>query len=140
MPKKYEKLDQITHIHKRPDMYVGTIKSKKEENEWISSSSNSDNPKFVKKDISYSQALLRIFVEPLSNAIDNVWRSKNTKTPCTTIRVNIDKETGMIKKIPALVCNKLNRKFTLKREKKLSTLKSLAPKKAKTKCFVFLLG
>ena len=96
MSKKYEKLDQITHIHKRPDMYVGTIKSKKEENEWISSSSNSDNPKFVKKDISYSQALLRIFIEPLSNAIDNVWRSKNTKTPCTTIRVNIDKETGMI--------------------------------------------
>ena len=32
---KYQKLDQIEHIHKRPDMYVGAIKQKKESNEWM---------------------------------------------------------------------------------------------------------
>ena len=36
MPPKYEKLDQIEHIHKRSDMYVGSLKPKREENEWIS--------------------------------------------------------------------------------------------------------
>ena len=61
----------------------------------------------------------------MTNCIDKK-RLKNTD-------IQYDKESGLIKKIPALVCNKLNRKFTLKREKKISTLKSLAPKKSKTK-------
>ena len=34
MPPQYEKLDQIEHIHKRSDMYVGSLKPKKEENVW----------------------------------------------------------------------------------------------------------
>ena len=38
MPPQYEKLDQIEHIHKRSDMYVGSLKPKREENEWISNS------------------------------------------------------------------------------------------------------
>ena len=37
---------------------------------------------------------MRIFIEILSNAIDNVERSKKTKTPCTTIKVYLNKETG----------------------------------------------
>ena len=31
MRPQYEKLDQIEHIHKRSDMYVGSLKPKKEE-------------------------------------------------------------------------------------------------------------
>ena len=78
------------------------IRSKKEIGEWLIK--NLVSLKITKNDVSYSQALLRIFVEALSNAIDNVWRSKNTNTPCTTIKVNINKET--FKKIKK---NKLNR-------------------------------
>ena len=60
---RYQKLDQIEHIHKRPDMYVGAIKQKKELNEWIADL-NSDVSKMIHKDhITYSPALLRIFVE-----------------------------------------------------------------------------
>ena len=33
---EYQKLDQIEHIHHRPDMYIGSLKPKKELNEWIS--------------------------------------------------------------------------------------------------------
>ena len=36
------------------------------------------------------------FVEALSNAIDNVWRSNQTSTPCTKIKVTISSETGEI--------------------------------------------
>ena len=46
--------------------------------------------------------------------------------------VAYDKVTGEIKEIPALIYNKLTKHFTLKNvDKRVSTLKSLAPKKAK---------
>ena len=45
-----------------------------------------------------------------------------------------DKATGTIKSIPCLLFNATQRKFTLKRcDKRQSTLKSLAPKKNKTR-------
>ena len=92
MPPQYEKLDQIEHIHKRSDMYVGSLKPKREENEWISNSKCNS----IKKvdSIKYSQGLLRIFVEAISNAIDNVWRSKQANIPCKQIKITINKETG----------------------------------------------
>ena len=43
-----------------------------------------------------NQGLHRIFVEILSNAIDNVWRSLDSSTPCTSIKVDINRETGEI--------------------------------------------
>lgn len=42
-----------------------------------------------------------------------------------------DKETGLIKNIPCLSFNNTTRKFVLKKDKHVSTLKSLAPKKKK---------
>ena len=89
--KKYSKIDPIQHILHRPDMYVGSNRQRKTE-EYISSASN--NFSITKKNIESSPAILRIFIEPLSNAIDNGARSKKTKTPCTTIKVNIDKKSG----------------------------------------------
>ena len=91
---KYEKLTPIQHILKRPDMYCGSTKLRKVR-EYIAKPTN-DNTSFqiFAEDIEMSPALLRIFVEPLSNAIDNVERSRNTKTPCTKIKVDIDKKTG----------------------------------------------
>ena len=93
MTNNYEKIDQIEHIHLRPDMYVGSLKPKRFTNEWVS------NTKFNKitktNSIKYSDGLVRIFVEAISNAIDNVWRSQNTTTPCKNIKICINKDTGL---------------------------------------------
>ena len=87
--KKYGKMDPLEHILHRPDTYVGSTRSRVIE-EYVSN----ENFHITKREIKYSPAILRIFVEPLSNAIDNVARSKISKTPCTKIKVNIDKESG----------------------------------------------
>jgi DNA topoisomerase-2 len=84
-------MDPLVHILHRPDTYVGSTR-KRDVEDYVSDASN--NFSITKKTISYSPAILRIFIEPLSNAIDNVARSQKTKTPCTTIKVNINKETG----------------------------------------------
>jgi len=97
---QYEQMDQITHIHERSDMYVGASTRQLERNEYVvkvgsNPEDQASNPKIYKKEqIRYSPALLRIFVEALSNAIDNVWRSSQASRPCTKIKVDIDQETG----------------------------------------------
>ena len=35
MEDDYKQLDQIEHIHHRPDMYVGTTRPQKEQNVWV---------------------------------------------------------------------------------------------------------
>lgn len=93
-PKKvYTKKDPISHILDRSDMYVGSKKLRKIQ-EYVAEKNDEDNYKIFKKEITSSPAILRIFVEILSNAIDNVERSRKAKIPCTTIKVDIDKETG----------------------------------------------
>jgi len=88
--KKYIQLDPISHILKRPDMYCGSIKFKMTD-EYIFRDG------FIKKtQINICPAISRIFIEILSNAIDNVQRSLLTDTPCKKIQVNIDKTTGSI--------------------------------------------
>lgn len=87
----YTKVDPLDHILLRPDTYVGSTRLRELE-DYISLSNQ--NFHITKKYINYCPALLRIFIEPLSNAIDNVARSKKTKTPCTKIKIQINKETG----------------------------------------------
>jgi DNA topoisomerase-2 len=86
--KTYVKLDPIEHILKRPDMYVGSTKLKKTE-EFILI-----DGKIVKQEVDISSAIIRIFIEALSNAVDNIERSNKNKTPCTTIKVSINEQTG----------------------------------------------
>ena len=90
--KRYQKKDPISHILDRNDMYVGSTRLRAID-EYIATETN-DGYKIKEKKIRTSPAILRIFIEALSNAIDNVERSKKTKTPCTKIKVTIDKETG----------------------------------------------
>ena len=90
--KRYQKKDPISHILDRNDMYVGSTRLRYS-NEYIATEDNDDFEIKVKR-IRFSPAILRIFIEALSNAIDNVERSKKTKTPCTKIKVTINKETG----------------------------------------------
>ena len=80
---KYSKMDPLDHILHRPDTYVGSTRPRRLDD--YVSLSNKDFL-IINKNIEYCPALLRIFVEPLSNAIDNVARSKSTKNLCTKIK------------------------------------------------------
>lgn len=86
---KYEQLDPISHILKRPDMYCGSNRLR-DVSEYIADAEF----KISKGVIKSSPAILRIFIEVLSNAIDNVERSRNANIPCTKIKVSIDRDTG----------------------------------------------
>jgi DNA topoisomerase-2 len=90
---KIQRLDQIDHILKRPDMYVGSIRNKKSL-EYVAFQ-DGENYKIEKREITFPPALLRIFVEALSNAIDNAQRSKEAGVPCSKIKVTLNKETGL---------------------------------------------
>lgn len=87
--KTYKQVDPIDHILLRPDMYAGSTRLRNVE-EYIAG----QNFSITKESIRSCPAILRIFIEMLSNAIDNVERSKQTNTPCTKIKITINKETG----------------------------------------------
>jgi DNA topoisomerase-2 len=86
----YKKLDSITHIHTRPDMYIGTNKSRVMDNEFMA---KEDKIEFL-SNVSVNDGFVRIFLEAVSNAIDNFYRSKDGKTPMTKLTVTLDEETG----------------------------------------------
>ena len=87
---QYIKMDPISHVLARSDMYVGSTVSRKVDEFVVV---NSDY-KIKKRTISISPAILRIFIEPLSNVIDNVARSRNGKNKVTSVQIKIDKHTG----------------------------------------------
>lgn len=87
--KKMQLHEQILH---RPDTYIGSCKN-----------ITSTEPIYVKvgdcikeKTITYPEGLVRIFVEVVSNAIDNTWRSLQDNITPKFIKININKETGEI--------------------------------------------
>ena len=102
MPKKddskskssYVSLDQREHILLRPDTYIGSTKFAK--CEFYGAVSRGGNVSIEKKQGLINNGLHRIFIEILSNACDNWVRSKNSDTPSTKIKVDINKETGEI--------------------------------------------
>lgn len=85
-------MDQIEHILRRSEIYVGS-KNIKTIEEYVAVK-DEDTYKIMKKEIEYTPALLRIFIECLSNALDNVERSKKTETKCTKIMITINEESG----------------------------------------------
>ena len=85
---KYQKKTQIEHILLRPDTYIGDI-SIQSENMWIYDDINN---KIINKEINYIPGLYKIFDEILVNARDH----SCTDSTCDTIKVNIDKELGLI--------------------------------------------
>ena len=83
-------MDLLQQILLRPDTYIGSVKRiKYSDNVWVVK-----NGRFIQTKPTYSEGLLRIFVEIMSNAIDNVWRSKEFGVLCKNIKIYIDTETG----------------------------------------------
>jgi DNA topoisomerase-2 len=91
----YIKQDPITHILTRPDMYVGS-KGFDRQQVYVYA-----NETIVSKEVSVSPALVRTFVEILSNAIDNIEREAKTKM--TYISVDLSATQCEIKNDGAVI-------------------------------------
>jgi len=87
---KYTIKNDIQHVLDCSDVYIGDTGSITRKEYVYSDTAN----KIVHRDVSVSEALIRIFVEVLTNAVDNAERSKHSQ-PCQTIKVDLDLETGM---------------------------------------------
>ena len=83
---KYEKLTQQEHVLKRPDMYIGNMNL----SDTTTYIYDEVDKQIVQKEISITDGLLRIFIEPLSNAIDNVVRSREMGIAPKYIKVDIE--------------------------------------------------
>lgn len=85
----YKKRDMHEAVLKEPDMWMGSIHLDKKEL-WVY---DDENDCMTKREVEYIPGLYKIYDEILVNARDQTIRDKT----CKTIRVNIDKKTGMIK-------------------------------------------
>jgi DNA topoisomerase-2 len=84
----YIKLTQHEHVIKRSVIYLGSNVPKKEAI-WIKSKN-----KIEKKEVTFTDAIIRVFIEPLSNAMDNIFRSKQRDIKQSQIRIYLNPETG----------------------------------------------
>jgi DNA topoisomerase-2 len=73
--KKYQLLDEIEHVLKRPGMYIGSTK-KHQSQEWLQVESG----KFEKQEVEYNPGFLKLFDEIVSNSVDESKRNPNLNT------------------------------------------------------------
>jgi DNA topoisomerase-2 len=87
---EYQKLSHREQVLKRPGMYIGSTRNTQTFNP-IFIFDDTTTPRIVLRQAEINEGLMRIFIEVLSNAIDNVWRSlENTNCPTPKfIKVNI---------------------------------------------------
>jgi DNA topoisomerase-2 len=79
--KKFQKLDDIDHVIKRPGMYIGSIKPHTS-NKWLISEEGG----VELKEVTYNPGFLKIFDEIITNSVDE---SKRSGSKLNTIKVNI---------------------------------------------------
>ena len=89
---EYKKLELHQQILLRPDTYIGSTKNIQS----LEPIFVFDDGKIKKKSVFFPEGLIRIFVEIVSNAIDNVWRSLEYNITPKFIKINIDKENNTI--------------------------------------------
>ena len=89
--RQYKKTDPLTHIKLRPDTYVGSVKKQKFEAICVADINN-EKPSLSMENITYIPALLRIFIEILSNSIDNIYRSQEDDIPMSKIKISLNPE------------------------------------------------
>ena len=85
---KYRKLSDIEHVLLRPGMYCGSIKPREDDIPLLG-----DDEKFSIRKVSYNPALMKIFDEIVSNAVDE--HRRNPKLD--ELRVTVDPGSGMVK-------------------------------------------
>lgn len=92
MTSKYVKLTQIEHVLKRPDMYIGSVKADTL-NAFVL---NKEGTKMIKQNIQFIPGLFKVFDEIVANAIDHAIRQEKTAKKVKNIKVEIDRESGII--------------------------------------------
>ena len=81
--KKYQLLDEIEHVLKRPGMYIGSTKPHTA-NEWILG-----DGLYSKEELTYNPGFLKLFDEIISNSVDEHKRSGKINT----IKVSVSADT-----------------------------------------------
>lgn len=81
--KKYQLLDEIEHVLKRPGMYIGSTKPHTA-NEWILG-----DGLYSKEELTYNPGFLKLFDEIISNSVDEHKRSGKINT----IKVSVTADT-----------------------------------------------
>ena len=79
MASRYQKLTQREHVIHRPDTYIGSTELQTK-NEWVY-----ENNQIIKKDVTYSPGLLKIFDEVITNSADCFNRGGSMDTMKITI-------------------------------------------------------
>ena len=93
---QYEKKTQREQILLRPGMYIGSTKNTVAQDP-VFIFDDSNTPRIVYRKAEVNEGLNRLFIEVISNAIDNVIRSIEFKTtPPKFIRVNINKDHASV--------------------------------------------
>jgi DNA topoisomerase-2 len=85
--KKYQLLDEVEHVLKRPGMYIGSTKPHQSA-EWL----QNEEGKFVKTDVEYNPGFLKLFDEIVSNSVDESKRNQNLDQ----IKIQINTKKGEI--------------------------------------------
>lgn len=87
-----QRLNPFEHALKRPDTYIGSALTQ----EGVQWAFDPESQVIVRKKMHYNPGLVRIFVEILSNAIDNRWRSEVQGPVMKRIDIKADTDTGQI--------------------------------------------
>jgi DNA topoisomerase-2 len=90
-PVQYTELSEIEHTLHRPDTFIGSVQQEKKKSQWVV---DPDETSIKQRDVIYSEGLIRIFMEIISNVIDNKWRSDQMGLTCRVIKVKVDIESG----------------------------------------------
>jgi len=89
----YKQYDQRTHVYMKPDMYIGTDEKVIRE-AWVY---DRENKKMVNKTIDFVPGCERLFLEILTNASDNVGRSRRAGVDPGDIEIMMDNSTISMK-------------------------------------------
>ncbi|PCJ24634.1 MAG: hypothetical protein COA94_07205 [Rickettsiales bacterium] len=81
----YKRPNEIEHVLLRPDSYIGSVNSVNREGRIFSGG------KVVEKVISTPEGMVRLYLELLTNASDNLYESMQKGVPCTFIDIKVDK-------------------------------------------------
>jgi DNA gyrase/topoisomerase IV subunit B len=91
---QYEKKTLQEQILLRPDTYIGNIRKMKTSEPIYTFEDDFKDGKMVKREVNYSDGMLRLFIEIVSNSIDNVWRSHEEKITTKFIQITANEKTG----------------------------------------------
>tara|TARA_B110000263_G_C15309336_1_gene512181 strand:- start:230 stop:3688 length:3459 start_codon:yes stop_codon:yes gene_type:complete len=87
----YTDLTHIEHVYKRPDLYIGSVENEYKDVYLY----NNESDGIITKNMLYNDGFMRIHMELIYNAIDNISRSKERNLICDNIKIEIDKNTNI---------------------------------------------